>query len=163
MRRIGQIGVAALLSVAFLVLSMGPAAPPVSAHTCPLTQGYWKTHPEAWNAASLQLGSVTYTQSQLLQILNTPVAGDASIILAYQLIAALLNQANGSLNFPPAVQSAIDVAIGAAHALIGSNNLLSSSYNVAPSSSTGQQMVAVAATLELFNSGVLTQGICGNF
>jgi cysteine-rich repeat protein len=62
---------------------------------CVFTQGYWKNHPEAWPVSSLTLGTVSYTQAELLAILNTPVAGNGLIQLAHQLIAAKLNIANG--------------------------------------------------------------------
>lgn len=74
---------------------------------CHYTPGYWKNHPEAWPVTSLTLGAITYDQAQLLAILNTPVRGDATIILAYHLIAAKLNVANGA---DPTIQGAIDQA-----------------------------------------------------
>jgi len=54
-------------------------------------QGYWKNHPEKWPTQSLRLGSILYTKTQLINILKTPVHGDATYTLAYQLIAAKLN------------------------------------------------------------------------
>lgn len=46
----------------------------------PCSAGYWKTHPEDWpepaKSSGLVLGSnpgVSYTQSQLITIMNTPV------------------------------------------------------------------------------------------
>src|SRR5712692_10584393 len=69
---------------------------PSVTNKCPQGQGFWKNHPDAWSVTSLTLGSQTYTQAQLLTILTTPVRGDASLILADQLIAAKLNIANGS-------------------------------------------------------------------
>ena len=39
----------------------------------------------------LTLGTVTYSQAQLLAIFNTPVRGNGLISLAHQLIAAKLN------------------------------------------------------------------------
>ena len=74
---------------------------------CNYTPGYWKNHPENWPVTELSLGGTTYTQAQLLAILGTPVRGDATIILAYHLIAAKLNVLNGS---DPSIQSAIDEA-----------------------------------------------------
>jgi hypothetical protein len=38
---------------------------------CPLTQGFWKTHPNVWPTTILTLGSASYTQAELLTILNT--------------------------------------------------------------------------------------------
>ena len=42
------------------------------------------------------LGGVSYSQAQLLAIIRRPVRGDATIILAYHLIAAKLNVLGGS-------------------------------------------------------------------
>ncbi len=63
---------------------------------CVLTQGFWKTHPEEWPVLSLTLGTVVYTQAELLDILNTPAQGNGLIFLAHQLIAAKLNVASGA-------------------------------------------------------------------
>lgn len=81
---------------------------------CTFTQGFWKNHPEAWPVSSLTLGSVSYSASQLSDILDEPVNGNGLISLAHQLIAAKLNVANGA--DPTDVQA--DIA--AADALIGS-------------------------------------------
>jgi cysteine-rich repeat protein len=80
---------------------------------CAFTQGYWKNHPEAWPVSSLELGSVSYTSAQLLEILRTPVGGNGLISLAHQLIAAKLNVANN------ADDTDIEDEIAAADALIG--------------------------------------------
>ena len=61
----------------------------------------------------LQLGNVTYTQEQLLDILHQPVRGNGLLILAHQLIAAKLNIAAG------ADPSCIQETIAEADALIG--------------------------------------------
>jgi hypothetical protein len=123
--------------------------PPPPTGACPLTQGYWKNHPDAWPVTTLTLGSQTYTEAELLAILRTPVRGDASLILAHQLIAAKLNIANGS---DPAPVSAT---------IAGADSLLSGfagtlPYHVRPSSPTGQAMVDDAVTLDSYNSGQLT-------
>ena len=103
---------------------------------------------------SLTLGSQTYTQAELLAILNTPSGGDASIILAKQLIAAKLNIAAGSDPTP--------IASTIAHA----DSLLAMfsgklPYHVAPSSSIGQMMVSDASTLDNYNNGQLTPSCSG--
>ncbi len=82
--------------------------------SCIFSQGYWKTHPSAWPVSSLTLGTVTYTKTELLAILNTPAAGNGLISLAHQFIATLLNIANGGN--PASISSSIT----AANALIGS-------------------------------------------
>ena len=118
---------------------------------CPLTQGYWKTHPEAWLTTFLMLGSQSYTKAELLTLLNTPVKGDASLNLAHQLIAAKLNIANGS---DPAPISAV---------LADADSLLSGfsgklPYNVKASTATGKAMVNDASVLDSYNNGRLTPG-----
>jgi hypothetical protein len=60
------------------------------------TQGFWKNHSDVWPLQSLTLGAVSYSESQLLQILNHPAQGNGLVILAHQLIAAKLNIANGA-------------------------------------------------------------------
>mgnify|MGYP001089925194 CR=1 FL=1 len=57
------------------------------------TQGYWKSHPEAWPVETLTLGANTYTKDQLISILRHPVRGNGLVALAHQLIAAKLNVA----------------------------------------------------------------------
>ena len=119
--------------------------------TCPLSQGFWKNHPDAWPVSSLTLGSQTYTQAELLALFDTPPQGDASLILAHQLIAAKLNLANGA--FPTPISPTISDA----------DHLLSSfagklPYHVRPSSATGQAMVNDASVLDSYNNGALTPG-----
>jgi hypothetical protein len=86
---------------------------------CTLGLGYWKAHgpipqgnnTNVWPVTSLTLGSVSYTDLELLSILNTPPAGNGLIQLAHQLIAAKLNVATG-VTAPAAIASA-DALIGA--------------------------------------------------
>jgi hypothetical protein len=82
-------------------------------NNCVKTQGFWKTHPASWPVTTLTLGTVSYTQTQLLSILNKPAGGNGLIILCHQLIATKLNIANGA---DPALVSA---AVASADALIG--------------------------------------------
>jgi hypothetical protein len=124
-----------------------------AAGSCPaLSQGYWKTHPGQWkNGSSLTLGTNVYSNNQLLNLLQTPVRGDASVELSHQLIAALLNIANGTTGTP--IQSVINDA----------NNLIGSGLvpeNVSSSSPVGQQMIGDAAILESYNLGNMTKA-CG--
>jgi hypothetical protein len=118
-------------------------------NTCPRSQGFWKNHPEAWPVTSLTLGSQTYTQAELLALFDTPPRGDASLILAHQLIAAKLNIANGSDPTP-----VNDTIIDADHLLSGFTGKLP--YGVRPSSSIGQAMVHDANVLDSYNNGELT-------
>lgn len=81
--------------------------PPPPPGACHYTPGFWKNHAHLWPVESLTLGAITYTKAQLLAIMGTPVRGDATIILAYHLIAAKLNVANGA---DGSIQSTIDSA-----------------------------------------------------
>ena len=88
---------------------------------CTLTQGYWKTHGpipvgnnlDTWPVNTLSLGATSYTDLQLLSILNQQPLGNGLVSLAHQLIAAKLSIANG------ADATAIASTVAAADALIG--------------------------------------------
>jgi hypothetical protein len=97
------------------------------------------------------LGSQTYTKAELLRILNTSSGGDASIILAIQLIAAKLNIAAGS--DPTPVSSTITHADSLLSMFSGKLP-----YHVAPSSAIGRMMVSDSNTLNNYNNGLLTPG-----
>jgi hypothetical protein len=99
----------------------------------------------------MTLGSQTYTKAELLAILNTPSGGDASIILAKQLIAAKLNIAAGS--DPTPISSTITHADSLLAMFSGKLP-----YGVVPSSPIGQMMVSDGNTLDNYNNGHLTPG-----
>jgi hypothetical protein len=116
---------------------------------CPYGQGFWRNTPQAWPVDQLTLGSQTYTQAELLALLDLPTTGDASLILAHQLIAAKLNVANGTNG------EIILVTIAQMDALLATfEGRLP--YDVAPSSSNGAAMVIAANTFDIFNQGVLS-------
>jgi len=118
-------------------------------NACSVGRGSWKNHPSAWPVGTLMLGSQTYTQDELLALFDTPPGGDASVILAHQLIAAKLNVANGADPTP------ISATISDADRLLsGFTGKLP--YHVPPSSATGQAMVNDADVLDSYNSGDLT-------
>jgi hypothetical protein len=114
-----------------------------------LTQGFWKTHPSAWPVKSLTIGGVSYSEQQLLDIFNTPPKGDASIILAHQLIAALLNTANGAVP-----SAAVTQSINDAQAWMAANRGDAGGlpFGVSAGSAAGQQATALTNTLDNFNS-----------
>jgi hypothetical protein len=126
---------------------------------CTYTQGYWKNHASAWPVKSLTIGGVSYSEQQLLDLFDTAPTGDASIILAHQLIAALLNQANGA-PASAAVQQAINEAQAWMVANRGSNAGLP--YAVDAASAAGQQATALTQTLDDFNSGLAGTPHCGS-
>ncbi|HEV2105635.1 MAG TPA: hypothetical protein VGU27_07870 [Candidatus Eisenbacteria bacterium] len=120
---------------------------------CTFTQGFWKNHPNNWPVASLTLGTVSYTKTQLLSILNQPAGGNGLLILAHQLIAAKLNIANGA-----SVPAGVATAISNADAMIG--NLVCppvGSGFLSPSSVNSD-----ANTLDDYNNGITGPGHCGS-
>lgn len=118
---------------------------------CPRTQGFWKNHPSAWPVTSLVLGGTLYTQTQLLAILSAASAGDASLILAKQLIAAKLDISSG------ANPAQVSTTIATADALLTGCNLnLGPGCGVSSSSATGQAMIAAASVLDTYNNGQFT-------
>jgi ferredoxin len=76
---------------------------------CTHTIGFWMTHPADWPVTTLTLGSVSYDQSQLLQILSQPPRGNGLVQLARQLIAAKLSVATGATT-PAGVANDITIA-----------------------------------------------------
>jgi len=135
-----------------LVGMLAVEAPKSSAASCPLSHGFWKTHANAWNVSGVALGSRFYTNAELLTILQTPVRGDASLILAHQLIAALLNIAHGSDSTP------VSTIISDANNALGGARI---PQDIAPNSTLGQRMINDAAILDNYNNGKLTP-ICGH-
>ena len=63
---------------------------------CPRSMGYWKNHQEAWPVDEIEVGNVTYTKEEALDILHGANAKDATRMLAAQLIAAKLNRLSGA-------------------------------------------------------------------
>jgi hypothetical protein len=118
---------------------------------CTFTQGFWKTHENAWPVNSLTLGTVVYTKAELLDIFNTPAEGNGLIFLAHQLIAAKLNVAGDAMPTPAVTQ-----AIADADAIIGGL--------VVPPVGADYLDPAAASplteTLDQFNNGTLP-GNCG--
>jgi hypothetical protein len=118
---------------------------------CPATFGFWKHHPfpaSMFVNGFSSIGCRNYSAADLLDILNmSPSGGNAVIILAHQLIAAIANYDAGAKQTPEAT-----AAIGAAIDLLCANNVNLSSAFVQASTSLGQQMTALADTLDVYNS-----------
>jgi hypothetical protein len=116
---------------------------------CPLGSGFWKSHPSLWPVSQLTLGANTYGRTQLISILNNPTMADASVILARELIATLLNEANGSNPCP------ISSTVADANRLIDGARIPS---NIKTSSTTGKAMLRDANLLDNYNLGGMTPG-----
>jgi hypothetical protein len=133
------------LSLADLVVELDGAADrslAVSADGCTYGLGYWKNHTQAWEDTTLALGGTEYSANQLLSILNTPPRGDATYILAQQLIAAKLNGA--------ATEAELVGYIAEADAWLRANTLDS-----APADEARQQGILLAELLNDYNNGLL--------
>lgn len=116
---------------------------------CPRSQGYWKNHLNAWPVETVTLGVEVYTKEEARAIMRTPTRGDASIILARQLIAAKLNVENGS-NPDPAMET-IDAADAFLATFPGRLPL-----GVRTFTEDGKQMLQYAKVLDAYNNGWLT-------
>jgi hypothetical protein len=117
----------------------------VASEGCTYGQGYWKNHPGSWEGVELALGDSTYSPQELLSILNTPPRGDATYILAQQLIAAKLNGG----------ESDVADAIAAADAWLVDNPLDSD-----PAAEARHDGVILAEYLDDYNSGRLGAEAC---
>lgn len=117
---------------------------------CPTGQGYWKSTP-TWPATQLLIGSQAYSQVELVILLNTPSEGDASLILAQQLVAAKLNAAKGlDSTVVAGVISQGDALLAAYTGRLP--------YHVATTDSVGQTMTNLSTILTSYNEGLLTVG-----
>lgn len=137
---------------------------------CTHEYGFWKTHgaikpngtaalpeenqwPLSVQLNGMMLGTIQYTEIQLLTILNTSPAGSNKLVtLAHQLICAKLNEANG------ADVSSIVVAIAAADSLIG--GLYIPPYGTG--SLSNAQTNGFTQALKLHNDGGNGAGNCTN-
>lgn len=63
---------------------------------CVLSVDEWAGAKRDWPVASITIGGNEYRHDELLDLLATPSAGDASLLLAKQVIAARLNVAMGA-------------------------------------------------------------------
>jgi len=136
-----------VLNSGFVILQFTVSA---CVNGCTFSQGYWKNHPAAWPVSTLTLGSVSYTAAQLQSILGTPVGGNGLISLAYQLIAAKLNIANG------ADGTAVSGTLSSADVMIGGLIVPPVGSGVLAPGSTG----ALTATLDGYNNGLIGPGSC---
>jgi hypothetical protein len=118
-----------------------------SANTCPLSQGYWKNHLEAWPESAtsgMTIGGVFYTPWQLLTVMYTPPKkGNSYLQLGHQHIAALLNVAHG------ANQSVIADSLAEAESILTGVNMLSDYIR-------DNHITAVAGMLDDYNTRALT-------
>jgi hypothetical protein len=70
------------------------------------TQGYWKNHLSAWPLDPISVGGVSYTAAMANNLMSRPPKGDQTWSMYRQLVAAILNVANGTN--PSCIQTTID-------------------------------------------------------
>ncbi len=125
---------------------------PCVGSSCTYTQGYWRTHPDAWPVTSLTLGTVTYQAAELMAILDNPAQGNGLVILIHQLIAAKLNIANG------ADPSEVQQTIVDADAMVAGLVIPPIGNGYLPASQTS----ALTETLTEYNEGTIGPGHCND-
>lgn len=125
-------------------------SPIFPSNNCTFTQGFWKNHPEVWPIEDISLGDVLYTKAEAIDILKTPPArGDATYILAHQLIAAKLNILNEA--DPGAVETTITDADDWLSTYPPGSNPPDPDHTVG---------VGLAETLDDYNNGLIGPGHC---
>lgn len=134
----------------------------VALENCTRGQGYWGSSPKGQaklialiSSEGMKLGNASYSASELDDIFDVPVIGNALVNLTHQLIAAKMNILNGSDS------SQIKIEIDLADSLIGD---LKSSVphpdKVDSASELGRKMLKVKDKLDLFNNGKLNVAAC---
>jgi len=121
--------------------------PPPPPSVCPLTLGFWKNHQSAWPKSVVfpyTIGGVSYTAANFETILSTPPKGGNAVqILGMQLIAAILNVANGAPATP---------LIAQANTLLAANSINLLTSNVHASTVLGQELVSLGSALNDYNT-----------
>ena len=124
-----------------------PEAPPPCSGIGVGSQGFWKNHLGAWPLANVTIGGVTNDARTARNLMKRPPKGDQTWTLYRQLIAAVLNVANGACS--SCIQSTIDAANQwlVAHPLGSSVKGSSAAWE-----GNGEDL---AETLEAYNRGML--------
>jgi hypothetical protein len=68
-----------------------PNPPPPPSNPGTGTPGFWKNHPEAWPADTIEIGGNVYTRAQAIYLMQHPTKTDKTYNMFEQLVAALLN------------------------------------------------------------------------
>jgi hypothetical protein len=109
--------------------------------------GYWANHPDAWCLLSITLGCQSYTEVQVIAIMQNPTRGDRTYQLAAQLAAAKLN-----VDCNLTDSSCVASAIAAADAWLCLHPVGS---NVTANSKVWKDITATYNTLADYNNGLL--------
>lgn len=126
---------------------------PTPTGPCVFGPNYWARNTGAWCLTSIQLGCITYTQSEAVAIIRHDSSHDKTYTLAKQLIAAKLNIACQNTN-----SSCVTNYIAAADSWLCSHPIGS---GVLASSSAWKMISKVNTALEKYNAGTLCAPSCG--
>lgn len=118
---------------------------------CPLPASYWKGNQSLWPLQSMMLGSETYQQIEMLELMASKLKNDESFQLARELIVAKLNLASGTSSSP-----IIETVMEADHLLASFQGKLP--YGVDKKTHLGSQMRDRTVLLRSFNKGKLSRG-----
>jgi len=115
----------------------------------PRSMGYWKNHPEAWPVNEMQIGNVTLSKEQALEILKQANARDATRMLAAQLIAAKLNRLSEASPFFDCCRKTINIddVIENADSFLATHHLCSD-----PRGDARQQALQLKDMLDAYNN-----------
>ena len=141
----------------------GTTTTPPPEEGCTLTPGYWKTHADptkkkfdsTWNAVGGPDADFFVSGQSYIEVMNEDKSGgNAYYILAFQWIAAELNQAAGA-----------SISGAAAAAFADGEALLSTADPDVIGALQGddplrQQFISAGATLDDYNNGVIGPGHC---
>lgn len=130
---------------------------------CVLRADEWAGEKKAWPVTTVILGGDEYRQDELIALLATPSGGDASMMLAKELVAARLNAASGTT-----------LPMGIAAALVAMESWLPAQadldgalpYQIAataehlPNPDAFDQSVNTAEMIRQFNGGKLSTPAC---
>lgn len=67
----------------------------VEPNPCRYSPGYWRNNQELWPVQTMAVGGLNLVQRELVAIMNAPIRGNSSLLMARELIAAKLNVYNG--------------------------------------------------------------------
>ena len=143
----------------------GTTTTPPPEEGCTLTPGYWKTHADpskkqfddTWLAVGGPDAPFFTSGQTYIQVLNQDKSdGNAYYILAFQWIAAELNQEAGA-----SISGAAAAAFADGEALLSSHTP-SEIGALSGDDPLRQQFISAAATLDDYNNGVIGPGHCGD-
>jgi hypothetical protein len=85
-----------VIVLSLFVLGLSASAPGNEVQACDPcvgvgTPGYWMNHPDAWPIQEIEIGGVTYTKAEAIDLMKQPVKGDKWLTMFPATVAAVLN------------------------------------------------------------------------